>query len=526
MRRTTRAIAALLLAAAAVPAVAIATAAPAPALPNGLALTPPMGWNNWNAFRCDINEQLVKQTADIIVSSGLKAVGYEYVNIDDCWMASSRDSAGRLVPDPVKFPNGITAVADYVHGKGLKLGIYENAGTHTCMGYPGSLGHEQTDANSFASWKVDYLKYDRCNNLGQPWQDQFRAMRDALAATGRPIVFSLCDGHATDMANYAADIGNLWRTSEDINASYSSMLYNYNTNVRLAQYAKPGAWNDPDMLEVGNGMSFTEDRSHFSLWATMAAPLITGADLRSISTASMSILLNSDVIAVDQDRLGRQGTRVSSSGGLDVLAKPLANGDVAVTLFNQNSSTATISTTASAVGIARAYSYRLTNLWSKVVMSTTGNISAAVPGHGVVMYRLAAGTGSSVGSTTRLISPSSQRCLDVYNSETAPGTKVEIWDCHSGANQRWTTTAAGELQVYSGTRCLHVRNNGTSAGTPVELGTCDGGAYQRWQLNPDGTITDANSGLCLDVTGAFAANGTAVELWWCNGGANQQWALH
>jgi alpha-galactosidase len=299
--------------------------------------------------------------------------------------------------------------------------------------------------------------------------------------------------------------------------------------VGLTQFAGPGGWNDPDMLEVGNGMSFTEDRAEFSLWSEMAAPLISGTDLRGATPATLSLYTNADVIAVDQDSLGRQGREVSASGGLDVLAKPLSNGDVAVVLFNENSAAATISTTAAAVGAASSSSYRLTNLWSKVVTSTTGTISATVPGHGVVMYRVATGTGTSVGSTGELVGASSNRCLDVNGGQTANGTKVQIWDCGNGANQRWTPTAANELRVYGGTLCLDAYDNQTAAGTKVELWSCNGGANQQWRLNPDGTVTGVQSGLCLDVTGgnmpAGNVNGTQVELWTCNGGANQQWAL-
>ena len=529
MRRLTHLLAAAALCAASVPLAVLATQSPALALNNGLALTPPMGWNDWNSFGCNVNEQLVEQTADIIVSSGMKAAGYQYVNIDDCWMASARDSGGHLVPDPVKFPHGISGVAGYVHGLGLKLGIYESAGTATCAGYPGSLNHEQTDANSFASWGVDYLKYDNCNNQGVPWQTRYNAMRDALANTGRPIVYSLCEWGENSVWTWGAGTGNLWRTTGDINASFGSMLSIFHSNVGLTSFAGPGGWNDPDMLEVGNGMSFTEDRAEFSLWAEMAAPLVSGTDLRSASPATMSLYTNADVIAVDQDSLGRQGRQVSSSGGLDVLTKPLAGGDVAVVLFNENAGAATVSTSASAVGAAASSSYKLTNLWSKVVTSTSGSISATVPGHGVVMYRVAAGSGSSVGTTGTLAGASSGRCLDVYSGATAPGTKVEIWDCHGGSNQRWTPTAAGELRVYNGTQCLDAYNNQTSAGTKVELWTCNGGANQQWRLNPDGTVTGVQSGLCLDVTGgnvpAGNVNGTQVELWTCNGGANQQWAL-
>src|SRR4051812_1707738 len=339
MSRLLRTLLALLLAVAAVPvALLAAPAPPAAALDNGLARTPPMGWNDWNAFGCNVTEALVEQTADYFVSSGLRSAGYQYVNIDDCWLTHSRDAAGNLVPDPAKFPDGITGTADYVHARGLKLGIYESAGTATCAGYPGSLGHERQDAASFASWGVDYLKYDNCNNQGVADQTRYTAMRDALAATGRPIVYSLCNWGNAAVWTWGAGAGNLWRTTGDISASFGSMLSNFHTNVGLAQYAGPGAWNDPDMLEVGNGMSFTEDRAELSLWAEMAAPLIAGTALRPASPATLSLYLNPGVIAVDQDPLGRQGREVSSAGGLDVLAKPLSNGDVSVVLFNETGS--------------------------------------------------------------------------------------------------------------------------------------------------------------------------------------------
>jgi hypothetical protein len=392
MRKTWAAIVAAALTAASLAAVPL-TATPAAALGDGLALTPPMGWNDWNAFGCDVSEKLVEQTADKIVSSGLKDAGYQYVNIDDCWLTHSRDAAGNLVPDPVKFPDGIKGVADYVHAKGLKLGIYETAGTLTCAGYPGSLGHEQQDANSFAAWGVDYLKYDNCYNQGIPAQGRYQAMGDALAKTGRPIVYSLCSWGEENVASWGGSVGNLWRTTGDIDASYGSLLSIYHRNVGLAAGAKPGAWNDPDMLEVGNGMTPTEDRSEFSLWAEMAAPLISGTDLRTASADTLAIYANQEVVAVDQDPLGRQAVPVSSAGGLDVLAKPLADGSVAVTLFNENAAPATIGTTAAAIGLgsglgsARAYTLR--DLWAHRSTETRGVISATVPGHGTVMYRVA-----------------------------------------------------------------------------------------------------------------------------------------
>ncbi|WP_329174574.1 glycoside hydrolase family 27 protein [Streptomyces sp. NBC_01477] len=512
----------------------VVTATGASAVDNGLARTPQMGFNNWNTTGCgsQFNEAMVKGIADLFVSSGLKAAGYTYVNLDDCWALPSRDGSGNLVADPARFPDGIKAVADYVHSKGLKFGLYSSAGTKTCnsAGFPGGLGHEQQDANLWASWGVDYLKYDNCNNTGVDAQQRYKAMGDALKATGRPILYSICEWGSNQPWNWAPAIGNSWRTTGDISDNWSSMIGNAHQNQALAQYAKPGAWNDPDMLEVGNGgMNDTEYRTHFSLWAQMAAPLLIGSDIRSATPATMAILQNTDVIAVDQDPLGKQGTVVSSSGGLVVMSKQLSNGDRAVTLTNENGSAATVSTSAAAVGMASASSYRLANLWTKALSSTSGSISASVPAHGTVMYRVSAGSGSSTGTTHPLISASSHRCLDAAGGATTPGTAIDIWDCNGGTNQAVTLTAAGELRLYGGTQCLDAYNNQTAAGTKVELWTCNGGANQQWRLNPGGTVTGVQSGLCLDVTGgdkpAGNVNGTALELWNCNSGANQQWSL-
>ncbi|MGO4418651.1 glycoside hydrolase family 27 protein [Streptomyces sp. MCAF7] len=380
LRRTLALMFSVALPAVATPLLALGTAQPAAALGNGLALTPQMGFNDWNAYGCNVSESLIKSTAQAMHTNGMQAAGYSYVNVDDCWMTHSRDSGGHLVPDPAKFPDGIKGTADYVHSLGLKLGIYEDAGTATCAGYPGSLGHETTDAQSFAAWGVDYLKYDNCNNTGVPARTRYTAMRDALAATGRPILFSLCNWGQEKVWTWGADVGNSWRTTGDINASFSSMLSIFHSNVGLASYAGPGHWNDPDMLEVGNGsLTATESRSEFSLWAEMAAPLIAGTNIPSASADTLSTLTNSRVIAVDQDPLGKQGTMVSSSRGLDVLAKPLAGGDVSVALFNETSSTATISTTAAAIGKTGASAYTLTDLWSGASSTTSGTISASVP---------------------------------------------------------------------------------------------------------------------------------------------------
>ncbi|GAB7185264.1 glycosyl hydrolase family 27 [Kitasatospora sp. Ki12] len=549
LRRTLACVLSALLLSLAIPLLSLGAAPPAAAVGatpvpaavgNGLAATPPMGFNDWNAYGCNVSESLIKSTASAMHNNGMQSAGYEYVNIDDCWMTHSRGSDGRLVPDPTKFPDGIKGTADYVHSLGLKLGIYEDAGLQTCAGFPGSLGHETTDAQSFAAWGVDYLKYDNCyagpgcwlntcpNGNKAPTQARYTTMRDALAATGRPILFNMSIWGEDSVWTWGAGVGNSWRTTGDINASYSSMLSIFHSNVNLAAYAGPGHWNDPDMLEVGNGpLTDTEARSEFSLWAEMAAPLIAGTNIVSASPATLATLTNARVIAVDQDPLGKQGTLVSSVGGLDVLAKPLANGDVSVALFNETGSTATISTSAAAIGKTGAAGYSLTDLWSGATSTTTGTISASVPAHGTTMFRVAGGTSGGTDRTGPVRAVGAGKCLDVPNSTTTPGTQLQIWDCNGQPNQTWTRTSSGQLTVTSGgTRmCLDAYDGQTAPGTKVEIWTCNDQANQQWKVNADGTVTSAQSGLCLDVTAKSTANGALIDLWTCNGQTNQQWAV-
>ncbi|NUQ96776.1 MAG: alpha-galactosidase [Streptomyces sp.] len=510
-----------------VPLVFLGGAQPAAALGNGLALTPQMGFNDWNAYGCNVSESLIKSTAQAMHTDGMQAAGYQYVNIDDCWLTKSRDSSGHLVPDPAKFPDGIKGTADYVHSLGLKLGIYEDAGLQTCAGYPGSLGHETTDAQSFASWGVDYLKYDNCyagpgcslnscpNGTETPAQTRYTAMRDALASTGRPILFSLCNWGQENVWTWGANVGNSWRTTGDINASYSSMLSIFHSNVGLASYAGPGHWNDPDMLEIGNGsLTTTENQSEFSLWAEMAAPLIAGTNIASASSATLATYTNTRVIAVDQDSLGRQGTMVSSSGGLDVLAKPLANGDVSVALFNETGSTATISTTAAAVGTSGASSYSLTNLWSGATSTTTGTISASVPAHGTVMYRVSSGSTTTGGTTT--------------GGTTTGGTT-------GGTTTGGTTTSGGTTGGTGGGACsaAYSTTNSWSGGFQGQVTVTAGNAAVsgwtvKWTLDSGQTVTQVwngtltTSGSNVTVTnasynGSLAAGGSTTFGFLANG---------
>ncbi|MBE1464308.1 hypothetical protein H4W33_003320 [Kibdelosporangium phytohabitans] len=351
---------------------------------DGLAMTPPMGFNNWNSTHCraEFDEAMVKGIADIFVSKGLKDAGYQYVNLDDCWALPQRGPDGNLVADPVRFPNGIKHVADYVHSKGLRFGIYTSAGTKTCsdIGFPGGLGHEQQDADLFASFGVDYLKYDNCNNQGVDAKKRYITMRDALRRTGRPIVYSLCEWGENKPWEWASDVGHLWRTTGDITDTYSSMLAIAKHNWTLSAHAKPGNWNDPDMLEVGNGgMTDTEYRSHFGLWAIMAAPLLIGSDLRKATPQTLEIIGNREIIAVDQDPLGVQGKPIKSGNGLHVLVKPLHNGDKAVLLFNEGEQASRISTSAAEVGLPRANGYKVRDLWQHADRHTADVISATVP---------------------------------------------------------------------------------------------------------------------------------------------------
>ena len=372
-----------------------------------------MGFNDWNAVGCGVTEAFIKQTADFLHTHQvngrtLQQDGYDYVNIDDCWAQPSRDSAGNLVPNPSKFPDGIAGTAAYVHGLGLKLGLYNDSGTMTCSshGFPGSFGHEAQDALQFARWGVDYLKDDNCKQAsGQDTRaatiKRYTAMRDGLAAarkaTGQAIVFSICQkgDNGINTEDWSPSVGNLWRTTSDVHPNWSRLDSIIDKNIPLSAYAGPGAWNDPDMLEIGNsGLTDTEAHTQFSMWAEMAAPLLIGTKLAGASSATLAILGNSDVIAVDQDSLGKQGTQISDKSGLRVLAKPLAGGDVAVALFNETSSSASIATTTGAIGIAAASSYQLTDLWSKKVSTTTSSIKATVPAHGTVLIRVH-GSGTS-----------------------------------------------------------------------------------------------------------------------------------
>jgi alpha-galactosidase len=362
-------------------------------LGDGLALTPPMGFNNWNAFGCSVNETLIRETADFFVSSGLKDAGYQYVNIDDCWSTMERGPDGRLVPDAVKFPSGIAGVADYVHSKGLKLGIYGDAGTRTCAGYPGSLGNEEIDAQTWADWGVDYIKYDNCFNQSdgsrEDFVNRYSTMQRAIQKTGRAMVYSICEWGQSQPWEWARGVGHLWRTTGDITDSWSSIRDIIAFNAPLSPYAGRGHWNDPDMLEVGNGaLTLIEKRTHMGMWAMMAAPLIIGTDLRIATEETLSILEDREIIAIDQDPLGVQAAIVSDASGLMVLSKPLAGGDRAVALYNSTDVQALVSVAADAAGLPAADAYHLQDAWDGGALEAKSSIAAGVPAHGTTIYRV------------------------------------------------------------------------------------------------------------------------------------------
>ena len=352
-----------------------------------LAQTPPMGWNSWNKFGCDVSEQLIREMADAMVSSGLKAAGYQYVNIDDCWQVS-RDVQGNIVADPTRFPGGIKALADYVHGKGLKLGLYTDAGRLTCQKRPGSFDHELQDAKTYASWGVDYVKVDWCYSAGLDPEVQYAKFRDALAQAGRPIVFSICNWGVKAPWRWGPKTGNLWRTTGDINDKYDSMsLIGFSQNG-LEKFAGPGHWNDPDMLEVGNGgMNRDEYRTHMALWALLAAPLLAGNDLRTMTAETKQMLTNGEVLAVDQDAKGVQGYRIWEEGPLEIWVKPLNDQSQAVGLFNRSEENLKMTLDFNAIGFTGPA--KLRDLWEhKDIGGTQGSYTVEVPKHGVVLVKV------------------------------------------------------------------------------------------------------------------------------------------
>jgi alpha-galactosidase len=358
---------------------------------SALARTPPMGWNSWNHFACEVSDAVVRAQAETLVTSGMKSVGYMYILIDDCWQGT-RDTAGYIRPN-AKFPN-MKALAEYVHSKGLKIGIYSSPGPKTCGGYTGSYGHEEQDAQTFADWGMDYLKYDLCSYDGMGDQVAgYKKMGDALKKTGRPIVYALCQYGMQKGWQWAASVGgNLWRTDDDIRDDYYTMAELGFGQNGLEQFAGPGHWNDPDMLEVGNGgMTTDEYRTHMSLWCILAAPLIAGNNLAAMDAKTRDLLTNSEVLAVDQDPLGVQGHRIKQEGPIEVWMKPLKDGSAAVGLFNRGWGAVPVTVTFQDIGLGNSLNVR--DLWAKKDLGPfQEKYTATVPQHGAVMIKVKRGS--------------------------------------------------------------------------------------------------------------------------------------
>lgn len=369
-----------------------------------------MGWNSWNKFACNVSEQLIKETADAMVSSGMRDAGYEYVVIDDCWQVK-RDSLGFIVADPERFPSGIKALADYIHSKGLKFGIYSCAGAQTCGGRPASRGHEYQDALSYAKWGVDYLKYDWCFTENLNAKGAYTTMRDALYSAGRPIVFSLCEWGDNKPWLWAEKVGQLWRTTGDIYNCFDcvkdhgtwkswGVMQILDKQEGLRQYAGPGHWNDPDMMQVGNGMPVNQERAHFTMWAMLAAPLISGNDLRNMSSETLNVLTNKEVIEINQDTLGIQGFKYAVNDSVETWLKPLKNNEWALVYLNRSKSQKNISVDWKNFRVNDEFSGRIfdtttkdifivSDLWlKKIIGDTRKTLQTTIAGEDVLCLKI------------------------------------------------------------------------------------------------------------------------------------------
>lgn len=457
---------------------------------NSLALTPPMGWNSWYHYGCDgLNETGIKNIADAMASSGMQAVGYQYVNLDDCWMAASRNANGDLVPDPAKFPSGMPALVSYIHNLGLKVGLYEDAGIETCSGRPGLFGHYQQDANTFASWNIDYIKVDWCNYILDSQvldpQTQYTLFSQALANSGGNVVFSICDWGRNIPWTWAPSVANLWRTTPDISDEWLSMVNNMEATSALAPFAAPGAWNDPDMLQVGNGgMTDLEYKTQFSMWAILAAPLIASNDLTTMSAASMATLTNAEVIAVDQDASGKQGVLLSDNGnGLQLWARNVAGGTI-VALLNLSGAATVITANWGDIGLNPRETANVRDLWAHTDLGSFSNsFSAEVSSHEVVLIKIGAdGSGklqslyeadasentlagtAVVQSCASVAGEFGYSCLDgndVGSIGNGAANFVTVNDVNVPSDGPFAMTVYGSV---SGTRSYYVTVNGVSKG--------------------------------------------------------------
>jgi alpha-galactosidase len=476
------------------------------AVNNGLGLTPQMGWNSWNKFACDINENLIKSTADALISTGLAKAGYTYLNLDDCWEAPTRDSQGRLWGHPETFPSGMKVLGDYVHEKGLKYGIYSDAGYQTCAGNPGSLGYETVDAATFAEWGIDYLKYDNCFHDDTAPEVRYPPMQSALNATGRPILFSMCEWGIDNPATWAPSLGNSWRTTGDISDNWEAMMTKVDQNAPLYKYAGKGAWNDPDMLEVGNGgMTNDEYITHFSLWAIMKAPLVIGCDITNMSAETKNILMNTEVIAINQDDLWQQGYVVSQNYLPTVPPVQLSNGTTNVIV-------APCDPLFDPFQRWTAHGNQL-HIMSDNRCIATDEISHE-NGDNVVVADCQGHNSAWTWNGTQLISQT-DLCLDVYHgSMIARSDKnVQTASCNGAETQQWNfNSSTGFIQNVGTGKCLSLDYHNAVA-TQVFAGPLAGGQWAAVLVNRDdvnaASITLNWSDLGVDSSTSFIVR----DLW-------------
>ena len=432
-------------------------------LDNGLGLTPQMGWNTWNKFQCNISEKLIMESIDALNQSGLIEIGYKYINLDDCWQ-SSRDENGIIVPDPKAFPNGIKPLVDYAHSKGLLFGLYSDAGVKTCAGRPGSLEYEEKDAKTYAEWGIDYLKYDNCFNNNLTSLERYPKMTEALNKTGRPIFYSICQWGEEEIATWGKKYGNSWRTTGDISDNWNSMLRIIDLNDKWYNYSGPGGWNDPDMLEVGNGgMTWTEYKTHFSLWAISKAPLIIGCDITKMDNQTKEILSNTEVIAINQDKLGKQGRKIKSSN---------------ITLPDE-------------------YEPTLTESELEVVDCNGKNEQK--------WY---------IGEDLSIKNNNKNLCMEIPNCVDFD-TKVKTKSCHIG-DKSYCSESKNQMWVYSTenktihsymdpSKCLDIYK---SQGPSVQTFPCDGRESQKWEYDSN-SHTLKTKGKCL----ASLVSSEVTEVW-------------
>ncbi|WP_281938734.1 glycoside hydrolase family 27 protein [Micromonospora sp. AKA38] len=507
---------------------------------------PPMGWASWNTFAAKINYNVIKAQVDSLVSSGLAAAGYQYVNIDEGWWQGTRDAAGNITVDTAEWPGGMTAIADYIHSKGLKAGIYTDAGRDGCGYYyptgrpaapgSGSEGHYDQDFLAFSRWGFDFVKVDWCGGAAEGLSPRtaYQAISDSIsratAQTGRPMVLSVCNWGVQNPWDWAPGMSTMWRTSGDIiyygqQPSMDRVLANFDSAQHPAAQSV-GHYNDPDMLVAGMpGFSAAQNRTHLSLWAISGAPLLAGNNLTTMSAETRAILGNPEVVAIDQDPLSRQGVKVAEdAAGLQVYSKVLAaTGRRAVLLLNRTGATANVTTRFADLGLGASATVR--NVWSATDLGTrTTSYTASVPARKAVLL-VVTGTENPGGGnrTGTLVGRQSGRCLDINNFATANGTQAQLWDCTGANNQTWTYTTGRQLMVY-GNKCLDAYGAGTANGTRVVIWDCNGQANQQWTVNSDGTIRGVQSGLCVDASGAATANGTKIVLWSCGSADNQRWS--